>query len=210
MNPPRRVIAWLCLFLSGASCGDPDAGPENCTPGRIVSCTGPSGCPGTQTCSDDGARFEPCTCVGAAGGDAGAAGSNASGDPIELPDGIWRERLSFPTGEPCTGDICKGDAFCALGPEGPDGRGVCAVLKHPTPSDFNAPCVDTSSCVTDAPLFCYDHRCRAYCDLDTLDCTRYGGECVDIGWFRGVCLYRDEICPPGDNYCLLGIEREEP
>jgi len=51
---------------STAPAARPVAIGPSCFPGSTQACLGPGACKGAQTCRDDGARFSPCDCGGAA------------------------------------------------------------------------------------------------------------------------------------------------
>ncbi len=59
----RAVVAVLVLLplLSSPGC---DGSQRVCAPGRTVECACPGGVKGAQTCSGDGAAWEPCRCPG--------------------------------------------------------------------------------------------------------------------------------------------------
>ena len=71
----------LILFVVAltASCGSDGSESEagNCTPGRSVECTGPSGCSGYQECKDDGSGYADCICGN--GPEGTETGGNATG-----------------------------------------------------------------------------------------------------------------------------------
>jgi hypothetical protein len=78
---PFRVLfpTTLLLFACGSTevVASDDAG-HACVPGRVVSCPGPSGCSGTQTCNTEGTGYGSCAC-GAGAPDARSDVSAESG-----------------------------------------------------------------------------------------------------------------------------------
>ncbi|MDP3501750.1 MAG: hypothetical protein Q8S33_15540 [Myxococcales bacterium] len=70
----RFFVGVVLLCTASCSCE-----PQTvCVPGKTEACACPGGLTGTQTCNDDGQRFEPCEC-GSGGGSAGG-GASAGGD----------------------------------------------------------------------------------------------------------------------------------
>jgi hypothetical protein len=76
----RLPILWLAFgAVVLVACGgsveplELDAGMATCTPGRFISCAGPSGCSSYQTCNADGSAYGPCTCAASTGGEEDAS-----------------------------------------------------------------------------------------------------------------------------------------
>jgi len=66
----------------------PGAPSSRCFPGSTQACLGPGACKGAQTCQDDGARFAPCDCGGAAVAPAPLSAGDAGTAPtLPPPDG---------------------------------------------------------------------------------------------------------------------------
>src|SRR3984885_281491 len=61
MFASSRLLIAFAASLYVAACGTGTAQSE-CTPGQSISCVGPGGCTGGQTCNGDGDGYDDCIC----------------------------------------------------------------------------------------------------------------------------------------------------
>jgi hypothetical protein len=164
MLPAAFAIVIPSAPLAGCGGGTTLEGQSPCTAGRSVSCVGPGGCAGGQTCNRDGQGYGACVC-GVTGSDAapdvsdGGPGHSDSGLDTSAPDSSFDASHDADDG--------------AQRPDGPSDAGADGVAKDAAVDTGTDTSMGSCSSVCTSNSFCQSvcGTTETYCcDLPTGAC----------------------------------------